>query len=184
MAATALALLPRQLHDHADGLVNFADRHEGLAQKLQALGVGGNGTQQRVELDQRSAVLALLEVDLGQRPQRREVVFFVIDEALGHPDVVVGAAVLEQALGGQPEVFDRLGDHAFARIKFSQTQALADRGGFELRDHAKALQAFGDLAGLEVGLRDELVTGHGIADAAHVFVVGRDAGLDVEPVGV
>ena len=182
--APALALLAGQLHHHADRLVDLADGDEGLTEQLKALHVGRGGPQQRVQLDQRAPVLALLEVDLRQRAQDREVVLLVIDEALGDADVVVGPAVGEQALGSQAEVLDGLRHHALARVELGQAQALAHRGRLELGDHAEALEALGDLAGLEVGLGDELVGRDSVTDAAEVLVQAGDAGLDVEAIGV
>ena len=182
--AAALALLAGQLHHHADRLVDLADGDEGLTEQLQALGVGRGGPQQRVQLDQRASVLTLLEVDLRERAEDREVVLLVIDEALGDADVVVRAAVREQALGGQPEVLDGLRHHALARVQLGQAQALAHRRRLELGDHPEALEALGDLASLEVGLGHELVGRDGVAGAPEILVERGDAGLDVEAVGV
>jgi hypothetical protein len=171
----------RQLLEHRDGLRGLAQVLERLGQHLQRVQVARIGLEADLQLGEGPLRIAAGEEVLGQLARQRGVRLVEVADALGHAEVVVGAAVALQVLGGAPQLGDRLDGVLLARVLLAQPDAGGDVVGIEVDQLLQGIEAGLVVAGLLVMGGDRLPLLGGVADEAQLLVQLGQADVDLDP---
>ena len=180
--ASLLLVDVRQLLVDRERLAGLPQVAERLRQQVERVHVLGVGLEAELQLGQGPLGVALGQVDVGELLGEAQVVGLQGCDALRHLQVLVGAAVLLEVVGGAPQALQRGPRPAGAGVQLAQL----DRGGDVLRVQLHhPLQDVGELAGvagLLVGGGHVLQLAHGVAHEPELLVQARQPLVDPDVV--
>ena len=173
---------PRQLLQHRDGLGDLSQILERLGQHLQRAEVARVRLEADLQLGERSLRVAAAQVTLGQLLGQRDVALVEMADPLGHPQVIVGAAVPLQVLRSAAQLGHRLDQIVLPRVLLAQPDAGGDVIGVEIDQLLQGIEAGFGVADLFVVRRDRLPLFGRVADQSQLLVQLGEADVDLDPI--